>query len=105
MRPVVSFLRMRLIWERGIPPHRKVYLAHLCTFVGRRTTEEYTPEKLEANSGAAITPWGTKEVSIPNYEVLVDLTPRLPITTVQTNGVSIPTNAFVGGYEINGDKL
>jgi hypothetical protein len=55
---------------------------------------------------------GSKEYLKSTYDVLVDLSPRLPITTVTVNSSDpdpskrdIPLDALVGGLESDGAKL
>jgi Protein of unknown function (DUF3421) len=57
------------------------------------------------SNGCAI-PWGgTEHRFVTPYEVLVDLSPKLPVTRRLVSGAAIPLDALVGGQDGDGANL
>ncbi|CAG9581151.1 unnamed protein product [Danaus chrysippus] len=62
---------------------------------------DLVPGKLVSSHGAAFVPWGGKEITRLNYEVLIDSTNNW----VKASNGDVPANAVVGGRTIIGEPL
>jgi len=60
---------------------------------------------LAPGSSGCLIPYGGTTQTASSYEVLVDLSPKLPVTTANVSGGSIPLDAVVGGYDTDGQTL
>jgi len=61
---------------------------------------------LASGSGGCLIPYGGTAKPVSSYDVLVDLSPRLPLTTSQVlSGGIIPPDALVGGKDTDGQTL
>jgi hypothetical protein len=61
---------------------------------------------LAPGSSGCLIPYGGTTLTASSYDVLVDLSPRLPLTTANvSNGGDIPVDALVGGKDTDGQTL
>jgi hypothetical protein len=65
------------------------------------------PGKIGPGLQGCLVPYGTKEyLKTSSYDVLVDLSPKLPLTTYDVKaGEAIPPDALVGGWDTGYEKL